>query len=141
MFSQAIRATRNSARVGPSLRAAQFQRSFHASRIARDHFLQADEDAFNKRVLDQTNSKPVLVDFFAEWCQPCRVLTPALKKQTGPETDYDLMTIDVDQFPDLASKYKVSALPTVVAFKEGQVKNKFVGFRNEGDIKKFLGML
>jgi len=101
------------------------------------------------------------------WCQPCRVLTPLLKGVTGPETEYDLMTLDVDQHPDLAAEYKVclpelqqevtdlcqvSALPTVVAFKNGKVANKFgestkldelmvVGFRPEPEVKKFLGLL
>lgn len=92
------------------------------------------------------------------WCQPCRVLTPLLKRVTGPESNYDLLTINVDDYPEVAAKYKVSALPTVVAFKNGAVKNKFgtlqdlsvvpgllmrfiVGFRGQDDINKFLGML
>lgn len=92
------------------------------------------------------------------WCQPCRVLTPLLKRVTGPESNYDLLTINVDEYPEVAAKYKVSALPTVVAFKNGAVKNKFgklhdlsfaqdllmwftVGFRGQDDINKFLGML
>ncbi|GFZ42662.1 hypothetical protein JCM24511_00379 [Saitozyma sp. JCM 24511] len=117
------------------------QRSFHTTRIARDHFLDVDAAGFQKRALDATNSKPVLVDFYASWCQPCRVLTPLLKSVTGPESGFDLVTIDVDQHPEVAGEYKISALPTVVAFKDGKVKNKFVGFRNEADVKKFLGML
>jgi hypothetical protein len=46
------------------------------------------------------------------WCQPCRVLTPLLKGVTGPETEYDLMTLDVDKHPELAAEYKVSHLIT-----------------------------
>ncbi|WWC87785.1 thioredoxin [Kwoniella dendrophila CBS 6074] len=141
MFSQVIRSARPLAKAGPSIQPALIQRSFHASRIARDHFLDANDEAFTKRALDEANAKPVLVDFYAEWCQPCRVLTPLLKSHTGPESGYDLMTVNVDDYPDLAAKFKVSALPTVVAFKNGAVKNKFVGFRGDADIKKFLGML
>ncbi|WVF66990.1 thioredoxin [Kwoniella sp. CBS 6097] len=142
MFTQSIRSTRSLAQAGPSFRSiALSQRSFHASRVARDHYLNANEEEFNARALDESSSKPILVDFYAAWCQPCRVLTPLLKSQTQPESGYDLMTVDVDEFPDLAAKYKVSALPTVVAFKDGKVKNKFVGFRGEADIKKFLEML
>ncbi|KAK8861492.1 thioredoxin [Kwoniella newhampshirensis] len=116
-------------------------RTFHSTRIARDHFLDASEDTFNKRALDGSSTKPVLVDFYAAWCQPCRVLTPLLKGVTGPESGYDLMTVDVDEHPELAAKFKVTALPTVVAFKNGAVKNKFVGFRGQADIDKFLGLL
>ncbi|WRT65627.1 thioredoxin [Kwoniella shivajii] len=140
MLSNAVRAARPLAKAGPSLRPV-VARSFHASRISKDHFLDANEEAFSKRALDGSSAKPVLVDFYAAWCQPCRVLTPLLKSHTGPESQFDLMTVDVDTYPDLAAKYKVSALPTVVAFKNGAVKNKFVGFRGEADIKKFLDLL
>jgi hypothetical protein len=51
-----------------------------------------------------------LIQLIARWCQPCRVLTPLLKGVTGPETEYDLMTLDVDQHPDLAAEYKVDYL-------------------------------
>ncbi|RSH94587.1 hypothetical protein EHS25_004391 [Saitozyma podzolica] len=121
--------------LASSSRVSLTQRPFHTSRIARDHFLDVDAAGFQKRALDATNSKPVLVDFYA------RVLTPLLKSVTGPESGFDLVTIDVDQHPEVAGEYKISALPTVVAFKDGKVKNKFVGFRNEADVKKFLGML
>jgi hypothetical protein len=51
-----------------------------------------------------------LIKLIERWCQPCRVLTPLLKGVTGPETEYDLMTLDVDQHPDLAAEYKVGYL-------------------------------
>ena len=84
--------------------------------------------AFRKRALDATVSKPILVDFFASyalmytmqgladcqdhdrWCQPCRVLTPTLKNLTGPESGFDLMTIDVDENPEVAAEFQVSSL-------------------------------
>ncbi|WVQ78713.1 thioredoxin [Cryptococcus sp. DSM 104549] len=138
MLSQLLRSTRP---ASSSLRTALTQRGFHSTRISRDHFLDATDEVFKTRALDQANAKPVLVDFYAAWCQPCRVLTPLLKRVTGPESDYDLITLDVDQYPELAGQFKVAALPTVVAFKNGAVKNKFVGFRNSDDIDKFLGML
>ncbi|WWC68729.1 thioredoxin [Kwoniella pini CBS 10737] len=141
MLTKVLRSTHAAVKAGPSARPVLAQRSFHASRIAQDHFLDANDEAFSKRALDEANAKPILVDFYAEWCQPCRVLTPLLKSHTGPDSAYDLMTVNVDDYPDLAAKFKVSALPTVVAFKNGAVKNKFVGFRGDADIKKFLGLL
>ena len=59
------------------------------------------------------------------WCQPCRVLSPLLQRLTNPDSGYDLMTIDVDEHPTLAAELKVTALPTVVAFKDGKAANKF----------------
>jgi hypothetical protein len=53
------------------------------------------------------------------------VLTPLLKGVTGPESGFDLVTVNVDEYPELAGEFKVTALPTVVAFKDGNVKNKF----------------
>ncbi|KAK4687404.1 hypothetical protein P7C73_g2723, partial [Tremellales sp. Uapishka_1] len=139
------------------------QRTFSTSRPVRDHFLDANQEKFDEIARNESSAKPILVDFFAAWCQPCRVLTPLLKGVTQPDSGFDLMTIDVDAHPELAAEYKISALPTVVAFKNGKVANKFgescgtslenerqqklrpgqstVGFKNEADIKKFLGML
>lgn len=96
---------------------------------------------FEKRVLDASSSKPVLVDFYATWCQPCRVLSPVLERLTSPDSGYDLLTIDVDQYPEVAGQYKISALPTVVAFKNGAPVNKFVGVLKEAQINTFLGTL
>ncbi|ORY27445.1 putative thioredoxin [Naematelia encephala] len=117
------------------------RRYFSSSRVARDHILNTDAAGFRARALDETQSKPVLVDFFATWCQPCRMLTPTLKNLTGPESQYDLITIDVDEHPEVAGQYKVSALPTVVAFKNGKPVNKFVGMLREEQVKTFLGKL
>ncbi|KAL1410363.1 hypothetical protein Q8F55_004371 [Vanrija albida] len=116
-------------------------RSLHITAVRRDHFLDVDPAAFKARALDEKATKPVLVDFYADWCQPCRVLQPLLKGLTGPDSNYDLITLDVDKFPEIAGEYKVTALPTVVAFKDGKVKNKFIGFRPEAELKKFLDLL
>jgi len=63
-------------------------------------------------MLRKLTSPCSLIQLIDRWCQPCRVLTPLLKGVTGPETEYDLMTLDVDQHPDLAAEYKV-CLPEI----------------------------
>lgn len=87
---------------------------------------------FQSRVLNPTGADaetPVLVDFFATWCQPCKLLSPALKKvASNPDVvggkHVDLVTIDVDQHHDIASEFKVSAMPTVIAMKGGKVRSE-----------------
>ncbi|KAI0253549.1 thioredoxin-like protein [Lactifluus subvellereus] len=82
----------------------------------------------------RTNERVVLVDFYADWCGPCKVLSPILEKlaedadvKTGSGRPIDLVTVDTDEHSALAQKYQVRALPTVVAFRDGQPINQFVG--------------
>jgi len=82
---------------------------------------------------------PVLVDFWAEWCMPCRMLTPTIEKIAK---DYagkvKVGKLDTDANRDVAMKYSISAIPTVILFRNGQVAQKFVGLRQERDFKEAL---
>ena len=82
---------------------------------------------------------PVLVDFWAEWCMPCRMLTPTIEKLAR---DYagkvKIGKLDTDANRDVAVKYSINAIPTVILFKNGQVAQKFVGLRQERDFKEAL---
>src|SRR6188472_4650578 len=77
---------------------------------------------------------PVLVDFWAEWCGPCRMLAPTIDKIA---TDYagkvKVGKVDTDSNREVSMKYGISAIPTVILFKNGQVAQKFVGLRGEKD--------
>ena len=85
------------------------------------------------------SGQPVLVDFWAEWCMPCRMLTPTIEKIAK---DYNgkvkVGKLDTDANRDVAMKYQISAIPTVILFKGGQVVQKFVGLRQEKDFKEVL---
>ncbi|ORX33649.1 thioredoxin [Kockovaella imperatae] len=118
-----------------------FARSVHSSPVARDHFLNANREVFEKRALDANSSKPLLVDFTASWCGPCKILGPMLQRLTTPDTPYDLMTVDVDENNALAAEYKVSAVPFVVGFKNGKPVDKFIGMLPEAKVKAFLESL
>jgi len=88
-----------------------------------------------------------LVDFYADWCGPCKLLSPILEKITtdpeiksGTGLPLDLVTVDTDD-PDgfeLGQKFKVRVLPTVFAFRNGELVDNFVGALNERDVRKFL---
>jgi thioredoxin 1 len=85
------------------------------------------------------SSVPVLVDFWAEWCMPCRMLAPTIEK-IAKEYDGKVKVgkIDTDSNRDVSIKYGISAIPTVILFKDGQVAQKFVGLRQERDFKEAL---
>lgn len=80
------------------------------------------------------NEKDVLVDFYADWCGPCRMLAPILEQIDS----IDVLKINVDEFPDLAAKFGVMSIPTLILFRDGKEAKKEIGFRNLDDIKKMI---
>lgn len=90
-----------------------------------------------------TNSdKPVLVDFWAEWCGPCRALGPILDElATELDGKATVVKINVDQAPDLAQKYGIRGIPTMIFFKGGEVKSTLVGNQPKAEILKNLTTL
>ncbi|SPO21501.1 related to Thioredoxin [Ustilago trichophora] len=121
-------------------------RTFATSTVTKKVYENVDAAQFQSRVLSPTGtdaSIPVLVDFFATWCQPCKLLSPALKKVASqPDLvagkHIDLVTIDVDQHQDIAQRFKVSAMPTVIAMKDGKVLDGFVGMLPEKKVIEFV---
>ncbi len=105
--------------------------------MANESVKQFTDANFEQEVLK--SQVPVLVDFWAEWCQPCRRLAPTIEKLA---TDYNgrvkIGKLDTDSNHGVASKYAISAIPTVLLFKGGQVTQKFVGLRAEKDFKEVL---
>lgn len=89
---------------------------------------------FNSEVLE--TSMPVVVDFFATWCGPCKMMAPVLEKAAGEyEGKVKVGKLDVDENGELSAKYGVMSIPTLIFFKNGQVVNKMVGLQNGNDLK------
>lgn len=83
------------------------------------------EEGFKKTVLD--NAQPVLVDFWATWCMPCRMVAPVIEELSKEYPAVQFAKVDVDQVPDVAQEYGISAIPTIVLFKGGKEVQRFIG--------------
>jgi thioredoxin 1 len=86
---------------------------------------------FKAEVLDIKGK--VLVDFWAEWCGPCKMLAPIIDEISQEIDNLKIVKVDVDSYPEIASSYGVSSIPTVVIFEDGQVKDTIVGFHQKAD--------
>jgi len=92
---------------------------------------------FESEVLN--SSEPVLVDFWAEWCMPCRALAPTIEKIANEYAGkVKVGKVDTDGNRDISMKFGINAIPTVILFKDGQVAQKFVGLKPEREFKAAL---
>lgn len=95
-----------------------------------------NNDNFESEVLN--SKKLILVDFFATWCGPCKMLAPVLEEIASSRDDFDIAKVNVDEAGEIASKYEIEVVPTMIIFKNGQVKEQFEGFYEKNDIIKLV---
>lgn len=105
--------------------------------MANENVKEFTDENFDTEVIK--SDQPVLVDFWAEWCQPCRMLGPTIDKLAN---DYvgkvKVGKVDCDQSRKVAGQYGINSIPTVLVFKNGQIVNRFVGLKREQDFKTAL---
>ena len=82
---------------------------------------------------------PVLADFYADWCGPCRALAPVLAQLAREVPDAKVVKVNVDDNPDLAIRYRINAIPALMAFEDGQVTDKQAGMAGLPRLKSMLG--
>jgi thioredoxin len=95
-------------------------------------------ETFEQDVLERSASGPVVVDFWAEWCGPCKVLAPVLEQAVEERDGIVLVKVDTDANPDLARQYQVRGIPNVKAFRNGQVVAEFTGALSAPMVEEFL---
>ncbi|HMB89272.1 MAG TPA: thioredoxin [Rhodothermales bacterium] len=96
-------------------------------------------DYFQKEVLDKSHEKPVLVDFWAPWCGPCRILGPTLEKLVKESKGtWRLVKVNSDKHPGLSQRYGIRGIPAVKLFVDGEVRDEFVGALPEHAVRKWL---
>jgi thioredoxin 1 len=94
-------------------------------------------ETFKAEVLD--NSKPVIVDYWAEWCGPCRMVAPVLEEIASEHGDkLDVVKLNIDENPGVAQQYQIMAIPTMNVFKDGQVVKQIVGAKPKSALLREL---
>lgn len=94
------------------------------------------EADFEQKVLH--SDRRVLVDFWAEWCAPCRRLAPLLSEIAGQHGEIDIARVNVDEEPRLALTYSVSSVPTLIAFENGEPRERLTGLHSRREIEQLL---
>ncbi|MCC8097668.1 MAG: thioredoxin [Eubacterium sp.] len=94
------------------------------------------KDNFTGEVM--TSDKPVLLDFWASWCGPCRMVSPIVDEIAEERTDIKVGKVNVDEQPELASQFRVMSIPTLVVIKNGKVTNKAIGAMPKNEIIELL---
>jgi len=107
--------------------------------MASQFVIDVNEMNFEYEVIAFSKNKPVLVDFWAEWCRPCKTVSPILEKIVNEANgNLRLAKVNIDVNPNLAMQYNVRSIPTVKAFIEGQVATEFVGAQPESRLREFI---
>ena len=107
--------------------------------MASEYIKTVTESDFDYEVIAFSNQMAVIVDFWAEWCHPCRTLTPILEKIAHDAGGtFRLAKVNVDDNPNLAMRFNVRSIPNVKAFRDGQIVSEFLGLQSEGRIKEFI---
>ena len=102
--------------------------------MSSEHVLELTDDVFEEQVINA--DVPVLVDFWAEWCMPCKMIAPTIEELAGEYAGkIKVGKVDTDSSREAAMKFGISAIPTVILFKNGEIAKKFVGLQSKQDLQ------
>ena len=94
------------------------------------------QEEFAEKVINSPNT--VVVDFFADWCGPCKMLSPVLEKLDSMNPDVGFYKVNIDENPSLADEFEVRSIPNVVIFKNGQAADRSIGFVSEQQLQEII---
>jgi thioredoxin 1 len=101
--------------------------------------MEFNSENFKAEVVEASRTKPVLVDFFAEWCGPCKMQGPIVDELAGEMGDKAIVgKLDIEGAEDVAGEYGVMSIPTMLIFRNGEVKETMTGLREKGILKELL---
>ncbi len=100
--------------------------------------IDATDATFERDVLQRSHEQPVVVDFWAEWCGPCRMLGPVIEKAVDKRDGVELVKVDTDANPMVSQAFQIQSIPAVKAFKDGKVVDEFVGAIPPAQVERFL---
>ena len=86
------------------------------------------------------SEQPVMVDFYADWCGPCKMLSPVLEQLAADHTEIKIAKVNVDEEPALAERYRVRGIPHVVMFRNGKVAEQVLGYKPKAALEASLGL-
>ncbi|PCN51046.1 thioredoxin [Candidatus Geothermarchaeota archaeon ex4572_27] len=100
---------------------------------------EVSDHEFEEKVVKRSLTTPVIVDFYADWCFPCKMLSPVLEKVVSELCGRVVLAkVNVDSSPAIASMFGVMSVPTVVLIKRGKVADYFIGYRSEEEVKRWV---
>ncbi|XP_023012296.1 thioredoxin, mitochondrial [Leptinotarsa decemlineata] len=114
-------------------------RTFTSSNVLSRIINIKNNDEFLSKVMHSDN--PVIVNFHAEWCEPCHILTPKMKELIEPKDNIDLAIVDVEHNAELVHTFEVKAVPAVIAVRDGLVVDKFIGLVDANMIESLINKL
>ena len=98
--------------------------------------IKINKENFASEVLN--SNKPVLLDFYADWCGPCRMVGPIVSEIANERSDVKVGKINVDEQPELAAQFQVMSIPMLAVIKNGKLENQVVGYRSKEQIETML---
>lgn len=98
--------------------------------------IQLNNGNFEEEVIK--SEMPVLVDFWAAWCGPCQMLAPTIDELAAELTEAKVCKVNVDENPELASRYKIMTIPSLLVFRNGEVVSRSIGVKTKKEIKEFI---